>query len=223
MKLLPKSSEVVIGITRETHHLAQETCAPGFRRLFLLLRQSPATTQPRGSRKSARPKRFHSRLRMPFAFGASQGSITDPMNSSFRSHTTLWPRTARVSPSIAMELLQGVLSKPTSNPASPNFVQQSSIMVSSEALDPENRRTSSAYPKQLRDTASHVHAKFILSQLRPHTAQYFVSHHHEHPEDSLALLAVLLRSNEIQRSEVTCPKFTSRELQHHQLQRTATN
>ena len=37
--------------------------------------------------------------------------------------------------------------------------------VFNEALDPENRSTSSAYPKQLRDTASHVHAKFLLSQL----------------------------------------------------------
>ena len=66
------------------------------------------------------------------------GSITDPMNSSFRSHTILWPRTARVSPSIARELLQWVLFKPTSNPASPNFVQQSSIMASSEALSMRN-------------------------------------------------------------------------------------
>ena len=31
------------------------------------------------------------------------------------------------------------------------------------------------------------------------------------------------RSTEIQRSEVTCPKQTPRELQHHQLQSTATN
>ena len=37
MKLLPKRSEVVVGITLETHHLAQETRTPGFRRLFLLL------------------------------------------------------------------------------------------------------------------------------------------------------------------------------------------
>ena len=29
MKLLPESSEVVVGITLESHHLAQETCAPG--------------------------------------------------------------------------------------------------------------------------------------------------------------------------------------------------
>ena len=60
VKFLPERCEVVVGVTLETHHLAQETCAPGFRRLFLLLRQSLATTQPRSTRKSARPKRFHS-------------------------------------------------------------------------------------------------------------------------------------------------------------------
>ena len=62
VKLLPESCKVVVGVTLETHHLAQQTCAPGFRRLFLLLRQSPATTQPRGTRESARSKRFHSLL-----------------------------------------------------------------------------------------------------------------------------------------------------------------
>ena len=92
------------------------------------------------------------------------GSIKDPTNSSFRSRTMFWSRTAKVSPSIAIELLQWVLSKTTSNPASPNFTQKSSIMASSEALDPENRSTSSAYPKQLKDTSSHVHAKCSLSQ-----------------------------------------------------------
>ena len=136
MKFLPESSEVVVGITLETHHLAQETCAPGFRRLFLLRRQSPATAQPRGTRKSACSKRFHS-LYFNDRFGlhkrcshlqktedafcvrcltapplCAPGSITDPINFPF--HSILWPRTTRVSPSVAMELLQWGLSKPTS-------------------------------------------------------------------------------------------------------------
>ena len=66
--------------------------------------------------------------------------------------------------SIATGLLWWVLSKPTSNPASPHFTQQSSIMASNEALGLENRFASSAYPKQVRDTSSQVHAKLFLSQ-----------------------------------------------------------
>ena len=128
VKLLPKSCEVVVGVTLETHHLAQETCAPRFRRLFLLLRQSPATTQPRStfecslqtlsfslSRTGSDCTRGFHLQKTEDAFCVrcltapplcAPGSITDPINSSFRSHTILWPRTAKVSPSISMELLQ---------------------------------------------------------------------------------------------------------------------
>ena len=67
-----------------------------------------------------------------------------------------------------MELFQWVLSKPTSNPASPNFVQQSSILASSEAFQ---------------TTEGHFIARPCeVSPLpaRPQTAPDFVSHHHEH-------------------------------------------
>ena len=36
VKLPPESCEVVVGVTLETHHLAQETCAPRFRRHVLV-------------------------------------------------------------------------------------------------------------------------------------------------------------------------------------------
>ena len=134
VKFLPESSEVVVGITLESHHLAQETCAPGFRRLFQLLRLSPATTQPRGARNSARTNRFRSLSRTDsdctrevstFACDVSRLHHCAHQARSFRSHIMFWPRTVKVFPSKATELLQWVLSKPTSSPASLKFVQQS--------------------------------------------------------------------------------------------------
>ena len=99
--------------------------------------------------------------------------------------------------------------------ASPNFSQQPLIV----ALDLE--KGTSAYLEQLRDTSSQVHARLLRSQRGP-----------KPPRISSATITNTSGlsgapggtpvSTEIRRSEVTCPKRTSSELQHHRLQSTAT-
>ena len=69
--------------------------------------------------------------------------------------------------SVATELLQWVLSKPTSNPASSNFTQQSSIMASIVSETAEGHFI--ACPRE-----------GVSLPTRPLTAQDFVCHNHKH-------------------------------------------
>ena len=109
MKLLPESCKVVVGVTLETQHLAQETCAPGFRRSCCFDRVQQPLSHVALERVLA-PNAFILSFKDRFGLHkrgfhlqktedafcvrcltdpplCAPGSITEPMNSSFRSHS----------------------------------------------------------------------------------------------------------------------------------------
>ena len=154
----PKSCEVVARVALGTHHLAHET----FRRLFLLLRQSPAATQPRGTRQV---RVAHERFPLAKDRGRLLRAVSH-RSTTVRTRLDHGPNKIQLSfPHNTLASHRQSLAVHCDGTAPVGFVQQSPIMASSEALDPENRSTSSVYPNQLSDTASHLHAKFLLSQL----------------------------------------------------------